>query len=77
MTLPASFRASRAPTLSTFTSHRVRSTSLVCGFRNPIDAEIRGGRLYVLEYGGNGSVFEITLPGAEPAGGRTCVSVPR
>ena len=58
-------------------SYRVRSTSLVCGFRNPIDAEIRGDRLYVLEYGGNGSVFEITLPGAEPTGGRSCVSAPR
>jgi glucose/arabinose dehydrogenase len=58
-------------------TYRVRSTSLVCGFRNPIDAEIRGGRLYVLEYGDNGSVFEITLPGAEPTGGRTCVSAPR
>jgi glucose/arabinose dehydrogenase len=57
--------------------YRLRATSLVCGFRNPIDAELRGGRLYVLEHGGNGSVFEITLPSAEPAAGRTCVSVPR
>jgi glucose/arabinose dehydrogenase len=57
--------------------YRTRAQSLVCGFRNPIDAEIRGGRLYVLEHGGSGTVFEITLPGAEPAEGRTCVTAPR
>jgi glucose/arabinose dehydrogenase len=51
------------------------ATSIVCGFRNPIDAEIADGRLYVLEYGGSGSVWEVTFP---PSGAPTgCATVPR
>jgi glucose/arabinose dehydrogenase len=57
--------------------YQVRARSLVCGFLNPIDAEILNGKLYVLEFGGSGSVWEITAPAAEPAGGRTCTPVPR
>ena len=40
----------------------MRAQSVVCGFLNPIDAEIRDGRLYVLEFGGAGTVWEITTP---------------
>jgi len=58
-------------------SYSVRAQSLVCGFLNPIDTEILNGRLYVLEFGGAGTVWEITTPPAEPASGRTCATVPR
>jgi hypothetical protein len=47
-------------------AYRVRSTRIVSGFDHPIDAEIAGNRLYVLEYGGNGAVWEVTLPAAPP-----------
>jgi hypothetical protein len=57
--------------------YQVRAQSLVCGFLNPIDAEILNGKLYVLEYGGSGTVWEITTPPAEPSGGRPCTSVLR
>ena len=56
---------------------QVRAQSIVCGFLNPIDAAIRDGRLYVLEFGGAGTVWEITTPPAEPVSGRTCTNVPR
>jgi hypothetical protein len=32
------------------------------GFRNPIDAELVGNRLYVLEYGGTQGIWEIAFP---------------
>lgn len=57
--------------------YSVRAQSLVCGFLNPIDTEILNGRLYVLEFGGTGTVWEITTPPAEPSGGRTCTTIPR
>jgi glucose/arabinose dehydrogenase len=57
--------------------YQLRAQSVVCGFLNPIDTEILNGRLYVLEFGGAGTVWEITTPGAEPAGGRACTTVPR
>lgn len=55
----------------------VRAQSLVCGFLNPIDTEILNGRLYVLEFGGAGTVWEITTPAGEPSGRRPCTNVPR
>jgi len=57
--------------------YQVRAQGVVCGFLNPIDAELLDGKLYVLEYGGTGTVWEITLPPAEPSGGRACTTVPR
>jgi len=42
-----------------------------------IGEEILNGRLYVLEFGGSGTVWEITTPAAEPTGRRTCANVPR
>lgn len=44
----------------------VRATRLVRGFDRPIDAEIVGNRIYVLEFGGEGAVWELTLPAAPP-----------
>jgi len=61
----------------TGTGYDVRAQSLVCGFQNPIDTEIWNGRLYVLEFGGGGTVWETTTPPAEPAGRRPCTNVPR
>jgi glucose/arabinose dehydrogenase len=57
--------------------YEVRAESVVCGFLNPIDTEILDGRLYVLEFGGSGTIWEVTAPPAEPASGRTCAAVPR
>jgi glucose/arabinose dehydrogenase len=61
----------------TASGYEIRAQSVVCGFLNPIDTEILNGRLYVLEFGGAGTVWEITTPAAEPAGRRTCATVPR
>jgi hypothetical protein len=44
------------------TNFQARVTKLVGGFSSPIDAEIIGNRIYVLEYGGNQGVWEITFP---------------
>jgi glucose/arabinose dehydrogenase len=53
--------------------YRVGATSIVCGFANPLDAELRDGRLYVLEFP-TGNVYEVTLPGELPV---SCAPVPR
>jgi Glucose / Sorbosone dehydrogenase len=42
--------------------YRVDATRIVGGFENPIDAEIVGNRIYVLEYGGTQDIWEVTLP---------------
>src|SRR4051812_7662268 len=44
------------------TNYQTRVTKLVDGFTTPIDAEIIGNRVYVLEYSGNQGVWEITFP---------------
>ncbi len=59
------------------TSYTVRAQSVVCGFLNPIDTAIVGAVLYVLEFGGNGTIWEVTPPPSEPTAGRTCTTVPR
>ena len=46
------------------TSYQARVTRLAGGFSTPIDAEIIGNRIYVLEYSGNQGVWEITFPPA-------------
>lgn len=46
---------------------QARVTALVTGFSNPIDAEIVGNRLYVIEHGGGQDIWEITLPAAQSA----------
>jgi hypothetical protein len=44
------------------TNYQARVTRIVGGFSNPIDAEIIGNRVYVLEYSGNQGIWEITFP---------------
>jgi hypothetical protein len=48
--------------------------SIVCGFKGPIDAELRQGRLYVLESAERGAIWEIGLPSEVPAAG-PCVRI--
>jgi glucose/arabinose dehydrogenase len=58
-------------------AYQLHAYSVVCGFQNPIDSVIAGGKVYVLEFGGTGQVWEITTPEREPASARTCTRVPR
>lgn len=44
------------------TGFQVRTTRLVTGFDRPIDSIFIGNRLYVLENGSSGRIFEISLP---------------
>jgi hypothetical protein len=44
------------------TNYQVRTTRIVGGFSNPIDAEIIGNKIYVIEYGGNQGIWEVTIP---------------
>lgn len=44
------------------TNYQVRTTRIVGGFSNPIDAEIINDKIYVLEYGGSQGIWEITMP---------------
>ena len=45
-------------------NYQVRTTRIVSGFSNPIDAEIVGNKIYVLEYGTNQGIWEIAMPTA-------------
>jgi hypothetical protein len=45
----------------TTTGYTVRTEQLAEGFKNPIDEVLIGSRLYVLEYGEGGSIWELTL----------------
>ncbi len=49
------------------TNYQTTTTRIIGGFSNPIDAEIIGNRIYVIEYGGNQGIWEITFPSASPA----------
>ena len=42
--------------------YQVTTTQIMTGFNNPIDAVLFGDKLYVLEYGGQGGIWEITFP---------------
>ncbi|HVV01249.1 MAG TPA: PQQ-dependent sugar dehydrogenase [Verrucomicrobiae bacterium] len=46
------------------TNFQARVTRLMGGFNMPVDAEVISNRLYVLEYGGNQGIWEITFPAA-------------
>jgi hypothetical protein len=46
------------------TNFQARVTRIVGGFSNPIDAAIITNRVYVIEYGGNQGIWEITFPPA-------------
>ncbi|MDZ8189189.1 MAG: PQQ-dependent sugar dehydrogenase [Nostoc sp. ChiSLP02] len=43
-------------------NYRLQAKRIVQGFNNPVDAEIIGNKIYVLEYGGNQGIWEITMP---------------
>lgn len=43
-------------------TYRLRAQRIVGGFNNPIDDEIIGNKVYVLDYGGTQSLWEVTLP---------------
>jgi glucose/arabinose dehydrogenase len=49
-------------------NYQTTATRLLCGLANPIDAEIVQGRIYVLEHGDPGSIWEVTLPDRMPTG---------
>ena len=55
------------------TNYQARVTQLVAGFATPIDAEIIGNRIYVIEYSGNQGLWEIRFP---PARGMVRLSAP-
>jgi glucose/arabinose dehydrogenase len=42
--------------------YRAKMTQLVVGFDYPVDGALLGNKMYVLDYGGKGSIWEITLP---------------
>lgn len=48
------------------TNYQMTATRIVGSFANPIDAEIIGNRIYVIEYGGNQGIWEVTFPAAPP-----------
>jgi glucose/arabinose dehydrogenase len=42
-------------------NYEVRTDEIARGFQNPIDTALIENRLYVLEYGGNGAIWELTF----------------
>lgn len=44
-------------------NYEMNARRIVEGFSNPVDAEIIGNRIYVVEFGGDYGIWEITLPG--------------
>lgn len=46
--------------------YELSAQQIAAGFANPIDSELVGNKLYVLEYGGAGGLWELTLPGKTP-----------
>jgi hypothetical protein len=44
------------------TNYQARVRRIVGGFSNPIDAEIIGNRIYVIEYGGSFGIWEVRMP---------------
>src|SRR5262245_10554558 len=43
-------------------SYQARMTKLAVGFDQPVDGVLIENRIYVLDYGGKGSIWEVTLP---------------
>ena len=48
------------------TNYQTTVTRTVGGFSNPVDAEVIGNRLYVIESGGSQGLWEITFPPSSP-----------
>ncbi|WP_392530732.1 PQQ-dependent sugar dehydrogenase [Nostoc sp. C117] len=44
------------------TNYQLQARRIVEGFSNPVDSEIIGNKIYVLEYGGNQGIWEVSLP---------------
>ncbi|MEH2064425.1 MAG: PQQ-dependent sugar dehydrogenase [Nostoc sp.] len=44
------------------TNYKLNATRIAAGFSNPIDAEIIGNKIYVIEYGGNQGIWEVSIP---------------
>ena len=44
------------------TNYETTSTRIVGGFSGPVDTEIIGNRIYVIEYGGSQGLWEVTFP---------------
>ena len=44
------------------TNYQARVRRIVSGLSNPIDAEIIGNRIYVIEYGGSFGIWEVRMP---------------
>lgn len=44
------------------TNYKMSATRIAGGFSNPIDAEAIGNKIYILEYGGNQGIWEVTMP---------------
>jgi hypothetical protein len=42
--------------------YQANLTQLVVGFDHPIDVALLGKQLYVLDWGGQGMIWEVTLP---------------
>lgn len=45
-------------------AYQMTATRIVANFNNPIDTEIIGNKIYVIDFNGTQSVWEVTLPGA-------------
>jgi hypothetical protein len=43
-------------------TYQAKMTQLVIGFDHPIDAALVGKNLYVLDWGGKGTIWELALP---------------
>jgi len=43
-------------------TYQMTATQIAKNFQNPMDSVLIGNKLYVLEYSGNGTVWEITFP---------------
>jgi len=48
------------------TNYQARVTRIIGGFSNPIDAAIISNKVYVIEFGGDQGVWEVTFPPAVP-----------
>lgn len=48
--------------IKTGQTYRMRATRIVRDFNRPINAEIVGNAIYVLEYGGPQNIWKVTLP---------------
>lgn len=56
------------------TNYQARVTRIVAGFSNPIDAEVIGNKIYVIEYAGEQGLWEVTFPAGEPGNAAPTIS---